>query len=95
MDESKLHNQMERAERVQVALDELEEAFKALEADCFEAFRQSDIHDDAGRKTCRLYLRVLDDVRGRFTKALHTGKAARGRLADIKESKIKRFISNV
>ena len=93
-DESKLHNQMERAERAEIALEELDAAMKALEADCFEVFKTSDIHDDNGRKMCRLYLRVLSDVHGRFARAVQTGKAAHTELLRLRgESKIKRFIN--
>lgn len=87
----KLRAQVDRGEAARVALAELEKAFAALERDCFNAFKASDIHDDSGRKTCRLYLKVLDDVRMRFTVAVRTGEAAHKELVRIKNpSKLKR-----
>lgn len=86
-DEQKLRSQVDRGETARLVLAELAKAFEALEKDCFAAFAQSDIHDDAGRKTCRLYLKVLDDVRTRFTVAVRTGEAAHKELIRIKEPK--------
>jgi len=92
-DESKLRSQTDRGETARVVLAELEKAFKALEEDCFKTFAVSDIHDDAGRKTCRLYMKVLDDVRTRFKVAVVAGEAAHKELIRIKEpSKLRRAI---
>ncbi len=93
MSEAKLRDQQDRGQRAQAALKELEDAFQALEADCFDAFRRSDIHDDDGRRTCRLYLRVMDDVRQRFQTAIVQGDAARKELVRLKDpSKLSRMI---
>jgi hypothetical protein len=86
MTDDKLRAQVDRGETARLVLAELAKAFDALEKDCFNAFKQSDIHDDAGRKTCRLYLKVLDDVRTRFTVAVRTGEAAHKELARLKDS---------
>jgi len=76
---------VDRGETARGVLAELEKAFKALEDDCFDAFKRSEIHDDNGRKTCRLYLKVLDDVRTRFRVAVISGEAAHKELVRIKD----------
>lgn len=81
----RLRSQVDRGTTARIVLAELEKAFKALEEDCFKTFKSSDIHDDAGQKTCRLYLKVLDDVRTRFTVAVRKGEAAHKELIRIKE----------
>lgn len=83
-DTDKLRSQVDRGETARVVLAELEKAFKALQEDCFATFAASDIHDDAGRKTCRLYMKVLDDVRTRFVVAVRTGEAAHKELIRVK-----------
>ena len=89
----KLRSQVDRGETARVVLAELEKAFEALEKDCFSAFTQSDIHDDHGHKACRLYLKVLDDVRTRFTVAVRTGEAAHKELIRIKpQSPIRKLV---
>lgn len=84
-DEARLRSQVDRGETARVVLAELEKAFEALEKDCFATFRASNVHDDAGRKTCRLYLQVLDDVRTRFRVAVISGEAAHKELIRIKK----------
>lgn len=84
----KLRSQVDRGETARVVLAELEKAFKALEDDCFKTFAASDIHDDSGRKTCRLYMKVLDDVRTRFRVAVFSGEAAHKELVRIKPRNI-------
>jgi hypothetical protein len=92
-DDQKLRSQVDRGEVARGVLAELEKAFKALEEDCFATFKASDVHDDAGRRTCRLYLKVLDDVRTRFAVAVRTGEAAHKELIRIKEpSKLRKAI---
>jgi hypothetical protein len=86
MNDDKLRSQVDRGENARLVLAELAKAFDALEKDCFAAFKQSDIHDDAGRTTCRLYLKVLDDVRTRFNVAVRTGEAAHKELVRLKDS---------
>lgn len=86
---TKLTNQIDRGIAGQTALDSLEQAFDALEKDCFDSFSRSEIHDDDGRKVCRLYLRVMDDVKSRFTTAVRNGEAARKELIKINEPKVK------
>lgn len=85
MSDDKLRAQIDRGTTASIVLAELTKAFTALEEDCFKAFKASDIHDDAGRKTCRLYLKVLDDVRTRFTVAVRTGEAAHKELVRLKD----------
>ncbi len=87
----KLREQMDRGLRAETALQELEKAFEALREDCFNTFANSDIHDDAGRRTCRIYLKVLDDVKTRFVTAVRSGDAAHKELikiADISKRKV-------
>lgn len=84
-DESKLRDQVDRGERASVVLKELDEAFKSLEQQCFETFRNSDMHDDAGRKAARYYLRVMDDVKDRFRSAVINGGNAHKELVRMKE----------
>lgn len=89
----KLRSQVDRGETARVVLAELEKAFKTLQEDCFNTFAQSDIHDDAGRKTCRLYMKVLDDVHTRFRVAVLSGEAAHKKLVSIKQpSKLRKVI---
>lgn len=83
-----LTRQIDRGHAAQAVLTELEQAFDALEKDCFDTFRKSEIHDDSGRLACRLYLRVMDDVKGRFTLAVRKGEAARKELVRINEPKV-------
>ena len=93
-DESELREQQARGERAAIALKELEAAFRALEQDCFETFRESDIHDDMGRKTCRFYLRVMDDVKQRFEIAVSQGEAARTTLIKLRGPSLVQRIRN-
>lgn len=86
-EEHKLLKQQEKGTRGKLVLEELETAFSALENDCFESFRNSDIHDDDGRKMCRLYLKVMKDVKDRFDLAVRTGDAAGKELAKMHEKK--------
>ena len=79
----KLTEQTDRGLKATATLVALGDAFEALEADCFDTFRNSDVHDDEGRKTCRIYLKVLDDVKARFVSAVITGDAARKELVNI------------
>jgi hypothetical protein len=88
---TKLARQTERGDAAARVLEELEGAFDALEKDCFETFRKSDIHDDAGRNACHLYLRVMDDVKSRFTLAVRHGEAARKELISINKSKVRQI----
>ena len=81
----RLRSQVDRGTTARIVLAELDKAFKALEEDCFKVFRSSDIHDEVGQRTCRLYLRVLDDVKTRFTNAVRTGEAAHKELQRLKD----------
>ena len=82
---TKLSEQVDRGTRAEAVLNELEAAFDALEEDCFDSFKKSDLHDDDGRRACRLYIRVMEDVRARFTKAVRTGESARKELIQLNE----------
>lgn len=93
-DSQKLRDQTDRGERASVVLKELEAAFDALEKDCFAAFKNSDVHDDLGRTTCRLYLKVMDDVRTRFMAAVYNGEAARKELMRIKPKSVMQKVMN-
>lgn len=86
---AKLTGQIDRGVAAEAVLHELEGAFDALEKDCFDTFRGSEIHDNDGRTACRLYLRVMDDVKSRFTQAVRTGDAARKELIKINEPKVR------
>lgn len=85
---------VDKGERAELALKEIDEAFTALEAQCLDAFRKSDIHDEKGHRTCRLYLKVLDDVKTRFTTAVRNGEVSRKKLVTPKSpSKIRRLMN--
>lgn len=86
---TKLTRQIDRGQVAQTILSELEGAFDALEEECFETFRKSEIHDDDGRLACRLYLRVMDDVKGRFTRAVRDGEVARKELIRLNKPKVR------
>ena len=90
-----LRDQQATGSRSEVALAELGAAIGALEKDCFEAFKASEIHDDEGRKTCRIYHRVLSDVHERFKHAIITGEAARRELIVLSEPDKIRKMSHV
>lgn len=93
-DESKLRDQVDRGERARLLRDELKTARQALEKDCFEAFRRSDVHDDNGRTMCRLYLKVLDDVFERFERFIVTGEAAHKEIVSLKDpSRLRRLLN--
>ena len=81
----KLMEQTERGRRASMVLEDIKIAFDALEADCFDTFKNSELHDDEGRKDCRIYMRVLEDVKERFEDAVNTGEAARKSLTKIGE----------
>jgi hypothetical protein len=83
--ESKLTAQVDRGATAQIVLRELDAAFKALEEQCVAVFRQSDMHDDVGRRSCRYYLRVLEDVRDRFKHFVRTGEDAHKELVRLKD----------
>jgi hypothetical protein len=87
-DEAKLRSQVDRGETARVVLRELEGAHKALEQQCFETFRSSEIHDDEGRKACRLYLKVLDDVVSRFAYFVTTGEEAHKELIRLRDPNV-------
>ncbi len=92
--ESNLRNQIDRGQTSEIVLKELEKAFEALENDCFNTFKSSDVHDDDGRKTCRLYLKVLEDVVERFRYSVINGKAASKELISIKKpSRLRKVIN--
>ena len=74
-------------------MQELDDAFEALRMDCVDAFANSEIHDDAGRKTCRIYLKVLDDVLTRFTVAVRNGEASRKELIKIVDTKQRKVVN--
>lgn len=86
---TKLNRQIDSGDAASRTMQELEGAFKALEQDCYDAFRRSELHDDEGRKACRLYLRVMDDVKQRFTLAIRNGDAARKELINLNEPKVR------
>jgi hypothetical protein len=79
-DTTKLTDQTERGRRADIVVKELDGAFKALESDCFDTFSKSDFDDDRGRLACRIYMRVLVDVKERFERAVITGNNARQEL---------------
>ena len=85
---TKLTRQIDTGDAANAVLTELEQAFNALEQDCFETFRKADIHDDDGRRACSLYLRVMEDVKQRFIHKVRTGDAARKELIQLNEPKV-------
>ena len=93
---TKLSEQVMQGQNARAALDALEDAFTALEAKCFDTFRRSAMHDDDGRKMCRVYLRVLEDVKARFAVAINNGEMANKELLRMKEeSKLKKVFKRV
>lgn len=95
-DKTKLREQVVQGQNAQAAFNALEDAFTALEAKCFDTFRRSAMHDDDGRKMCRVYLRVLEDVKARFAVAMNNGEIANKELLRLKEeSKLKKVLKRV
>lgn len=84
-----LTRQIDNGEAASRTLLELEGAFNALEKDCYQTFSESEIHDDDGRKTCRIYLRVMQDVKQRFITAVRHGDAAQKELIRINKPHLK------
>ena len=88
---TKLTRQIDRGAAAEAVLTELEQAFDAMEKDCFETFRKADVHDDNGRRACTYYLRVMEDVRKRFTQSVITGNAARKELINLNTDKVRQI----
>lgn len=81
----KLMAQTDRGQKAEALLSELDEAFKSLEEQCFEKFRESSIHDKDGHMAVRVYLKVLDDIKDRFQLAMVNGEIARKELVSLRE----------
>lgn len=95
MNQLKLHDQMAVGDRAQLVLNELKGVFDALENECFRAFSTSSVHDDAGRRMCRLYLQVMEDVHERLRSAVVTGENAQRELMRAKDpSKWRQMVGN-
>ena len=88
---TKLTRQIDTGEAANAVLTELEQAFEALEQDCFETFKNAAVHDDDGRRACSLYLRVMEDVKQRFVHKVRTGSAARKELIQLNEPKVSKI----
>ena len=82
-DTTKLTDQTERGRRAAMVMEDLEVAVVDLEQQCFESFKRSAIDDDEGRLACRLYMKVLADVKDRFELFVTTGEIARKDLARL------------
>lgn len=93
MNESRKQEQAARGDRCAALRQELEETFADLERECFETFRRSDVHDASGHRACRMYLRVLDDLRDRLTHKIVTGEASKKELLTMRESRLKRVFN--
>lgn len=92
--ERTLREQQGQGERAELVLKALAPVFEQLEKDCFSTFRKSDIHDDRGRATCRIYLRILDDVKERFEQQVRTGAVASRQLVEIKPKPLLKRITS-
>ena len=86
---TKLTRQIDRGSAASAVLSELEQAFDGLEKECFETFKRAEIHDDAGRLACTLYLRVLEDVKQTFITSVRNGEYARKELIKLNHPKVK------
>ncbi len=86
---TKLSRQIDSGDVASRTMQALEEAFQHLDDECYRTFSTSDIHDDEGRMVCRLYLRVMDDVRNRFMLAIRNGETARKELLRLNEPKVR------
>jgi hypothetical protein len=82
-DTTKLMEQTERGRRSAMVLEDLDTAFDALEEQCFDTFKGAPIHDNDGMLACRLYMKVLSDVKDRFELFVTTGEIARKDLARL------------
>lgn len=81
----RIGQRLDRSHRAETAMSFLEEAMKDLENQCIQKFRDSSLHDAEGHKAAKYYLRVLDDVRGRFASAIRDGKVANHDLVRMKK----------
>jgi hypothetical protein len=57
-------------------MEELQEVCAGLEADVMATFNDADIHDIEGLVACKMYLRVLEDIKSRFDLAIQNGHYA-------------------
>jgi hypothetical protein len=73
------------------ALEYLEPIFDELEKECWDTFKRSEPHDDAGRTACHFYLRVMDDVKSRCTLVARRGEIARKELISINKPKVRQI----
>lgn len=84
-DRDKLTKQTEKGRTAELLKSELNEAFSALEEQCFEKFKESSIHDNEGHMAVRVYLKVLEDVKDRFELSMVNGNIARKELVSLRE----------
>ena len=84
-DTTNLSDQTERGRRASIVLEDIALAVADLEEQCFDVFKRSDLDDDAGRKNCRMYLRVLEDITDRFEFAVINGEISRKKLAEMSD----------
>ena len=92
---TRLHAQINSGLDDAQLLQRIEGLFGEIEAQCFATFRKSDINDTAGQRSCKYYMRVLDDVRKRCEHNIRRGETAHKELIRLKDPSIlKRIISN-
>lgn len=95
MDEGKLRQQLDRAERAKRILGNelVKEAFEAIEKTILDAWKNSAADEDRERNNAYLMHRLLQNFKQQFTAAVANGKVAQKELLRVNDpSKLTRMI---
>lgn len=85
-DSTKLREQTDRGLKADAVLDVLGDKFKEMEQECFEAFKKSDMDDDAGRKNLRLHIKAMTDLKDKLEADVISGNNATKQLNREKDA---------
>ena len=92
---TRLHEQINSGLDDARLLQRIDSVFSEIEEKCIATFRKSDMHDVVGWRTCKNYMRVLDDVRKRCEHNIRRGDTAQKELIRLKDPSIlKRIMPN-
>lgn len=87
MDEGKLRDQAERAERAKRLLEDelLNEAFAKLDTALMKAWKESPPSEPERREDAWRCVKLLEKLQGELNHIVYTGKDARKRLLELKD----------
>lgn len=97
-DETRLREERARGEHARQILDDplIREAFDKIEATITDAWKSSRADEEEQRRNAYLTLRLLNNLRAEFTRAVSTGELAAKQLLTIKDDgKLKRMLKRV